>query len=501
MRLLFWVTCHHNRPASNQDDEMLNRFKASHVGLVMILILTWLAYRPGLHGPFLFDDYANLPALGANGPVTDWSTFVRYVTSGNADPTGRPVALLTFLADARDWPADPYPFKRTNVLLHLCNGALLFMLLCRLGIVLTHSYAVPTSRARLAALLATSAWLLHPFFVSTTLYIVQREAMLPATFILLGLLGWLSGRDRIANGLSRSGFALACISLVACTFLGALSKANGILLPALVLVLEFGIVGRLQPIMLPNAVRTYRIVLSACTCISIAIAVALLYLGASGLIHGIGAQRPWSLGERLLTEPRVLWDYLGQLWLPHPYTAGVFNDQFDASTSLLHPWTTLPSLVSLIGLIVVALLLRKSSPAISTAVVFFFVGQTIESTTIPLELYFEHRNYVPALLMFWPFSLWLCGVTTPSTFVSLSRAGRLLLGTVVLIGLTWMTYSNATLWGIASNKPIYGRRSIQSLHARKSMLRRATSPWESQLKQLRVLNLCFANIQTRFKSP
>src|SRR3546814_19867519 len=51
-------------------------------------------------------------------------------------------------------------------------------------------------RIDLAAAIGTGMWLLHPLFVSTTLYIVQREAMLPATFTLLGLLAWLHGRDR-----------------------------------------------------------------------------------------------------------------------------------------------------------------------------------------------------------------------------------------------------------------------------------------------------------------
>src|SRR5690348_14370979 len=84
------------------------------VALAAILALAWWAYHPGLSGDFLFDDFANLPALGATGPVDNWATFWRYITSGKADPTGRPLTLLTFLIDARNWPAAPYPFKVTN---------------------------------------------------------------------------------------------------------------------------------------------------------------------------------------------------------------------------------------------------------------------------------------------------------------------------------------------------------------------------------------------------
>src|SRR5688572_10081009 len=82
-----------------------------------VLILGFLVYWPGLAGGFLFDDFVNLNALGATGRVDDAPAFWRFITSGTADPFGRPLSLLSFLADARAWPADPAPFLRTNVLL------------------------------------------------------------------------------------------------------------------------------------------------------------------------------------------------------------------------------------------------------------------------------------------------------------------------------------------------------------------------------------------------
>src|SRR5690348_1424798 len=95
------------------------------VMLALLLAAAWFSYHPGLAGDFLFDDFGNLPAIGATGPIDHWATFWRYITSGTADPTGRPLTLLSFLLDARDWPASPRPFKITNLLLHILNGALL----------------------------------------------------------------------------------------------------------------------------------------------------------------------------------------------------------------------------------------------------------------------------------------------------------------------------------------------------------------------------------------
>jgi len=42
-----------------------------------------------------------------------------------------------------------------------------------------------------------------------------------------------------------------------------------------------------------------------------------------------------------------------------------------------------------------------------------FALDVLESTAVPLELYFEHRNYLPALLLFWPIARGLCALKVP----------------------------------------------------------------------------------------
>lgn len=528
------------------------------LALAAALLLAWSMLAPGLSGGFLFDDYANLPALGTTGPVDDWATFWRYITSGTADPTGRPLALLSFLLDARNWPADPRPFLHTNLVLHLLNGALLFLLLRTLGL---HAFtqpagrdrqsrarhqtaaaiqnkpamsssdrqvppqadpglrqpspagtgsvgnAGPTLRINLAAVLGAAFWLLHPLFVSTTLYIVQREAMLPATFVLLGLLAWLHGRRRLLTGHRFSGLAWLVVGLGGCTVLAVLSKANGILLPALALVLEYTVAraadrlpntaeaGREAMTQPADAARKpeepgsalhaarnndeverrasslYRRAMLALAWLPAAlIALYLLHAAWNGMVHGISATRPWTLGQRLLTEPRILMDYLGLLWLPRPFTPGLFNDSIHVSTSLLQPATTLPAIAAVLSLILGAVLLRRRWPALAAAVLFYFVGQAIESSTLALELYFEHRNYLPAMLMFWPAAIWLSGLPVrsqlpPAAARRAPRRGKSLLdrgkplsprtvtalktgfSLVALAGLALMCHSRASLWG------------------------------------------------------
>lgn len=439
---------------------------ATLLAIGCIACLTALAYHQGLNGGFLFDDFANLPALGETGPVTHWDTFWRYITSGTADPTGRPLALLSFLMDARNWPADPRAFKRTNLALHLANGLLLFFLLRRLGGFLDEGSGRNRQRTDWAAALGAGIWMAHPLLVSTTLYIVQREAMLPATFTLLGLLAWLRGRQQMSEGKPWRGLAWVTAGLGACTTLAVLSKANGILLPVLALTLELALVRPCERAARRNPPpRAYARAMAVFGWLPAAIVAAyLVFAGYKGLTNGISDARPWTLGQRLLTEPRVLLTYLHMLWLPTPFTAGLFNDQVKASTSLLHPWTTLPSIALVLGLIAGAWRGRRRWPTFAAAVLFYFVGQSMESSTIALELFFEHRNYLPSLLMFWPLALWLCDA--PLAFAS-AQAGKTGLASAapgkpgrtswrllkhvlaggILAGLLAMTWSRANLWG------------------------------------------------------
>jgi tetratricopeptide (TPR) repeat protein len=467
----------------------------------LALAVIWFAYTPGLSGTFLFDDFVNLPALGDFGPVDNWKTFFRYITSGNADPLGRPMALLSFLIDAQDWPAAPYPFKRTSVLLHLLNGCFLARCLFQLG-----RYRLQRTHAMRAAIVGASLWLAHPLWISTTLYIVQREAMLPATFCFAGLSCYLAARETLDRTRSSGFFAmLACI--IVFTLLAVLSKANGLLFPCLIGVLEITYLRQTAPLAggTPFLSRLMRYVIFPSCVLATAI---VIYYGVSGMLAGLPV-RPWTEWQRVITEPRVLWDYLSLLLVPHPYSRGIFNDSFVASTNLLHPWTTLPAMLGIVVLIVCAYSARRFAPALSAALLFFFVGHSIESTTLPLELYFEHRNYLPAGLLFWPVSVWLTSgekrghlkyVACFSLFVLLSAetyAGASLWGDTESLALVWARQNPDS--PRAQSFAASAERSAGKLDAAEKRLRAALSkqPDEAQL----VINLLGVTCDKGLISP
>lgn len=405
------------------------------VGLATLLIATWIAYHPGIHGVFLLDDFSNLSALGATGGVTDWEAFWRYITSGTADPTGRPLSLLAFLVDANGWPANATPFKITNILLHLLNGVLLCWAMLKLAL-LRHT---PQKAAALAALIGTGFWLLHPLLVSTTLYIVQREAMLATTFTIAGFICWCTGRNAFENGRPLRAIAWMAAAVWGCTLLATLCKSNGVLLPVLIVVAEVTVL-RLPGREATCNRRLRRTTTVALLGIPIALLLAYFAIILPGLIRATPGIRGWTIGQRLLTEPRVLVDYLRLLWIPSTTSFGIFTDQIQASANIRQPWTTLPCIVFVIGLIGTGWLVRQRHPAIAFAILFYFAGQLLESSIVPLQLAFEHRNYLPAAFMFWPLGLWVASLGTRP---ALARG----LTVLVLCVLACMTWVRAGVWG------------------------------------------------------
>ncbi len=360
------------------------------------LALVWtgafLAYRLGLPGDFMFDDYPNLKELSAHGGVKDLPRLKLYLDEAFAGPTGRPVSMLTFLIDARQWPADPERLKYKNILLHLLNGLLLFVVF-KLGL---EQARLGLSRERIlwTGALGAAFWLLHPLHVSTVLYVIQRMAELSAFFVLLGLAGYLWGRRRLEVA-PRKAYAWMTGSLVLATALATLSKENGALLPLLVLVLEGTLLSR-------SGIRPdwrWRAVLLWTPSVAVFGYLVWTALQGSAATAALRGFTPW---ERLLTETRILMDYLAQLVLPRPFTLGMFRDDIAPSHSLLEPVTTLASTVAILVLVPGAWLTRRRWPLLSTAILFFFAAHLLESTVVPLELYFEHRNYLPSLFLFLP---------------------------------------------------------------------------------------------------
>jgi tetratricopeptide (TPR) repeat protein len=363
-------------------EHRLNRELTGGLLLWGLVIATYLLYLPALSAPWQFDDAPNLQGLTA---VHDANTALAFLMSGIASVLGRPLALASFLLNAADWPGNPAAFRYVNVLLHLLNGLLVAWLALRV-LRLQPQLSTNTNPAW-PALALTAIWLLHPFLASTSLLVVQRMTLLAATFTLLGLLAFVHGRGLLSSR-PRVAYAWMSGGLILGAGLGVLAKENAALLPFFAAALNATVLAHLS-YGDRRKWRIWQLVFVA--------GPALLLLGYvathwSSIVHSY-APRPFTMGERLLTEPVILWNYIRQLFIPNISLMGPFHDD----TAIQSGTTAAFAIFSWFGALIAATLLRKRAPWLALAVFWFLVGHLLESTLFNLELYFEHRNYLPSL--------------------------------------------------------------------------------------------------------
>lgn len=360
-----------------------------------VILVCVIIYLPGLDGPLLFDD---APALTGNklvqidGMALDGWRVAAF--SSDSGPLRRPVAMITFAANhAIAGEFTPFQLKAVNLFIHVCIAILLYVLF---DLVLKTVGVVRDPRSRqLLALTAAAIWLLHPLNVSTVLYAVQRMAQLTTLFVLAGLTLFMHYRRRWARrGASPGEVVAAALWLGILWTLAVLSKENGALLPWLIIVLEVCLfrgmwAGRSSP----------RLQFAGWALLVAPLLLLLIVLYSPGSLLEGYARREFSLEERLLTQARLLWRYLGWIAYPNISDMGFQHDDIAVSTGLLSPLTTLLAVVSWPVMLGVAFFLRKRFPLLLLAVLFFLVGHIMESTVLPLEMVYEHRNYLPGVFV------------------------------------------------------------------------------------------------------
>ncbi|MBF0172220.1 MAG: hypothetical protein HQL83_02115 [Magnetococcales bacterium] len=408
---------------------------------LLCMVATGALLWPGLPGSFLLDDNANLGGLSAikkDPSIYSWASFL---VEGRSGPGGRSLSLLTFALQYASWPEFPIDFKLFNLLLHLFNGLLAFGLITILGRL--SGWSEFWSRG--LALLAPAIWMLHPIQVSSVFYVVQRMTLLSGTFVLVGILVYLKGREWMlaegehATSRQNRGLFLCGGAIVVGGLLAALAKENGALLPLFILVVETTLL-RHRP--WPERFKGWRMAGLHGPWILMC-----LYLAATwNHLAGHYASRPYSVGERLLTEGRIVTEYLRQILLPQINRLGLFHDDYPISHGLTQPVSTLWSLLFLLSLAGAALWLRRTQGWISFGILWFFTGHLLESTFLPLELYFEHRNYLPLLGITFIIAGGLLQVYRHAQTMR-ARILTLLLGGVIVVPLGLLSREESMLWG------------------------------------------------------
>lgn len=393
--------------------------RTSFVTVTALLGLCWIAYAPALSGSFLYDDWHNLAGLAS---VDDTFSASQFVFSGHAGPLGRPLSLATFVPQAEYWDDDARPFILVNILVHLANAALVFVLLLSIG----RNAGNREKEAYAAAIAGTALWAFMPLLASASLLVVQRMATLATLFCLLGLVVYLHFRRTIDTRPRRSLVGMS-VTLFACTGLAVLCKENGAVLPSLALVLESTVLNPPRS-MASRQWRGWKLAVLGVPTVLVG-AVLATQLPYSTMTE---LQRGFSGAERLLTQTVILWEYLARAFFAQPWKLGPFHDDHEVFRSLASP-EALCAALAWCAALSAAVYFRRRYRIASFAVLWFLAAHLIESTTVPINLYFEHRNYLPILGPVFALSYYAVGIAHKYRTVARIGFGAYVAANVVLL--------------------------------------------------------------------
>lgn len=364
--------------------------RAVLAGSVLLLLTVWWCYYQALPGYWLYDDWPNLAGLSE---VNNLLSAVNFIFSGHAGNLGRPVSLATFVLQADAWDQKPEAMLSVNIIIHLLAVVACFTFIYGLSLVRLG----PTSHAssQWIAFFTTALWGLSPFLATTHLMVIQRMTSLSGLFTLLGLAFFVWAYIYNTRQKNKLTLLLLLAGPGLMTLLATLSKENGALLPLFCCLFMW--------LWIPSEYKLkqkrYRAVIYALIFIpALLLAGYLLYGLFEVLLHGsYGSRRYFTPAERLLTQPLILWNYVR--WLLFPITSSVnpFTDHLPAAKGLFESPATFLAPLSWLILLFACTIIKNRIPAIMLGVTFFLAGHVLESSYIGLELYFAHRNYIPAI--------------------------------------------------------------------------------------------------------
>ncbi len=361
-----------------------------------LVLAVGLAYGNSLQCSWQYDDFSNiLENDHVKLTSLSWQQLKRAIHDQhlNSRPT-RPLARLSF---AFNYYLDGFRvqgYHLVNIIIHLATAFTLWALVSG---TIARSSALSGKRgdSLIIGWLAALLWATHPVQVTAVTYIVQRMASMAAFFYLAAMFFFLKGRTA-ATGKSRKLNYLACCL---CSLAAFGCKENAFMLPVALLLFEM--------IFFPAAGKSGKkrlLIWFFMVVVFGAMAAWLMVDPAS--VTGPWENRPFTLGQRLLTQPRVLWQYLGLLALPAKTRLCLLHD-VEISSGLFSPPTTMPAIIALVVVLVLLVTLCRKMPLLSFGGLFFLLNHLIEGSVFNLEMFYEHRNYLPSTWLFVPLASFL----------------------------------------------------------------------------------------------
>jgi tetratricopeptide (TPR) repeat protein len=390
-------------------------------------------YANSFHGQWIFDDDPNILV---NENVHLKNLDINSLKQGLYNPNGsldRPLAYLSFGINYYFGGTDVFGYHLVNFIIHYLTAIFLFLFIFKtLNLPrLRDTYA---TSAYSIALLSTIFWAISPMQVTAVTYIVQRMASMAGLFYLMAMYFYLFGRTSTGRGRQIGFFTGALL----CALLSFATKENAAMLPICVFLYDLLLIQGVS-----KASIKKNIVIASAPLIFLAL-LFFLRLDFSAIVQGYEG-RPFTLTERLLTQPRIIFFYISQLLYPLESRLMLIHE-VPVSTGLFNPVTTILSIFGIAGAMLFAVARSAKYPLLAFCILFFFINHAIEGSFIALELIYEHRNYIPSFFFFVPIAVFIVMVLDYFSYRRFIQAAIALLLAVVWIGQGHTVYMRNALF-------------------------------------------------------
>lgn len=370
------------------------------VAVFMVSVL--LCYANTFNAPFLFDDYNFIVKNNPEIQIDELSIDTLKETAASPAGRKRPLATISLAVNYYFSGTDTTDYHLVNTAIHLLGGIFLFFLFrITLGLAENqrgknaHSGSVSHQKTHSwIAFLAVLIWLVHPLQTNAVTYIVQRMTSMAAMFFILSMLCYAKGRIQMRTGKSAVRVGLFMGGFVIFGLCAVASKENAATLPLFILLYEWFFFQDLK------SVQTRYVIIGSMAAIFVFIALCFLFLGSNpvhSIMRGYGLW-DFTLPQRLLTEFRVVAYYLTLIFFPHPGRLTI-DYNYPLSFSLTDPPTTILSIAMVGVLLFLAVYSARKHRLFSFCILWFLGNLVIESTIIPIEIIYEHRLYLPSMMI------------------------------------------------------------------------------------------------------
>ena len=202
------------------------------IPVLLVAFITFVAFSPALRNGFVnWDDLETL-VENQNFRGFSWSHLLWMFTTFHQGHY-QPLSWITFGLDYLLWGMEPFGYHLTNTLLHSANAVLFYFVSRRLLTI-----AAPISSAvvvDLAAGFSALFFAVHPLRVESVAWATERRDVLSGFFLLLTVLSYLKA---VAPETDKKNWRRWIAAAVMLYLLSLLSKASGMTLPMVLLVLD-----------------------------------------------------------------------------------------------------------------------------------------------------------------------------------------------------------------------------------------------------------------------